>query len=94
MKEAACMGWPAPSVEEVEVSVVCVICSERLVSIFSRTNKAGRLEMQAICGSCRQLGGKAWFSTPVYKSSSAVADDKGRSEMRAKTIRRWKEIMR
>lgn len=88
------MDWPSSSVEEVEVSVSCVICSGRLVSIFSRTNKAGRFEMQAVCGSCRQLGSKAWFSTPVYKSSFAVADDKERGEMRAKTIRRWKEIMR
>ena len=94
MKKAACTDWPSPSVEEVEVSVGCVICSGRLVSVVSRTNKAGRFELQAICGSCRRLGSKAWFSTPVYKSSSAAVDDQEKSEMRTKAVRRWKEIMR
>jgi hypothetical protein len=94
VKKAACMDWFSPSVEEVEVSVSCVICSGRLVSIVSRTNKAGRFELQAVCGSCRRLGSKAWFYTPAYKSSSAAADDKEKSEMRTKAIRRWKEIMR
>lgn len=91
--QAKCMSWNAPLLENVETGVACVLCGDRTISVVSRLNKVGRLELQVVCRECRDAG-SATFFTSVYKASTVPVEEKERYELKRKAIKKWKEMMR